>query len=1479
MGKRGPDKGKGGAPSKKSIAAKAPGQRRIAFERKEPTREAPKPTQIEQPNATDASEANEVSTTTINRNSTGSSFEGQEGIQMPPTATRATATTAVDANTPESGPENGDEPKQYWPEATLNWLRTVKDRFDAEISLDQHARTANRVPKVIGKFPSWALSKIKGQADPYGHNRWRGAADKHGQMQVLSPEDFCYPDLLIWAPELQFPEFYPSGRTKCKFHDSYDCVEYKGWTTEPRHGYDMDGITAIWGRKCRCTVRHAANEKPFWFRGYDNEVVAKAPHYVQSVWRAEGFMITHRGAIRWKLVDSLRSALARGMGASGFHKSLAEAYKRRHFESARKWRNYCDMRYPKPLLNSRLARKEPFVEFHSKIYDGRIPSLAFLIRCVTEDIESRIPYYTRRLQMVDGTCFAGDHSHKITKVILVEGDRAYGAMYSLMNPYGQVMGWWFTNGTSLEEIKPYIQKLMHRYDLHGFEGPHFVFTDRCCGERPFWKENLRIHELIDSAEDFLDEYDHDIVKEVSLPVAPVSTKSTEIVNASVGIISQYLSTLPKERRAIGVDCEWKVGAKKAHVLTIALQDERTFVFQIANLSRFPPALKKLLEEESIIKVGNRIHNDVAKLKAWKVRLHPTAELGHLAKARSISPTKNPSLGFLVNALFGCNLPKDGTPRISQWDNRRGLTEEQIEYAAKDSYASIKVYEKLMTIKKPRRDGRLRDSELTDGVQVTLYNAGWKSRASNACVLNGEIMNDLVLVNIVEDDIVYNPSSMVPSVPSIESSSRIQNNEEDRGDDGGDPNDASSVRQRKTIGELMSVAKAVARDNGDDQAKIVIPWPRNLIGKAPVNDNVSISFKETIVERQDDGDEDMDFEWEIPPPRASADQPAFADGNDDLSTGSADVRREIPRMNKKRRHYHLRKERIKNDILHIFLRFERVLSKEHGAFALFMQALRDALYISNPEDLEYVRQCLREHGFSDTKIDKKLKYEFDWCLQRIRRHVPSPKELERRYQDVIDTYIDVIDARTGKPFFSDKAKAVHKATLKHIRRNCLSDIPGVSYYIEVGTDKYGIPLLKCVRGTSALEGLHQKLRQLVRGFSNSPRFARAIVFEFIFRWNHDLDIAARNLPKCYEHFYDGSALENEIRIMNAWNSEGLKVHTDWLCISEFNLTREVFGVPLPLDDNLTAGLANYEPGGELDQILENDAINAADACLQNEAGDDGNDQVAEALCQAVEKSNEPRHLPASSAWLCSYSKRKRPVKQVQGKEEWEYFESEYMQFQDSTVGATADNYSFINWSAFSDAWNQRLDEEDRRGETSSLTYKNAAILKEAWKQYRRRTNQATTMLGHDEAARNLQKRLRDTTTPFVHAIEFPAAQVPAFVTAPVVPQDTGAENLADFPVTDEAMDPSELPPPKKKRKRKKKDKGAPRAHHRCRKCGHPFAISPWKELHAPPDPLPGNDRKNNLNYQPGRKPYELCSVAEKDRVLGFPIYEGKLPRIR
>ena len=60
-----------------------------------------------------------------------------------------------------------------------------------------------------------------------------------------------------------------------------------------------------------CTTRKARGESPSRFSSYDPRVIALAPTYVQNHWRRHGFHVTHRAAIRYTLVDQLRSAMAR----------------------------------------------------------------------------------------------------------------------------------------------------------------------------------------------------------------------------------------------------------------------------------------------------------------------------------------------------------------------------------------------------------------------------------------------------------------------------------------------------------------------------------------------------------------------------------------------------------------------------------------------------------------------------------------------------------------------------------------------------------------------------------------------------------------------------------------------------------------------------------------------------------------------------------------------------------------------------------------------------------------------------------------------------------------------------------------------------------------------------------------------------------------------------------------------------------------
>ena len=88
---------------------------------------------------------------------------------------------------------------------------------------------------------------------------------------------------------------------------------------------------------------------------------------------------------------------------------------------------------------------------------------------------------------------------------------------------------------------------------------------------------------------------------------------------------------------------------------------------------------------------------------------------------------------------------------------------------------------------------------------------------------------------------------------------------------------------------------------------------------------------------------------------------------------------------------------------------------------------------------------------------------------------------------------------------------------------------------------GIPLYKCVRGTSALEGFHQKIRQLIPGFNISPFYDVALLHEFINRWNHEIDVCILGIPTEYARFYDHWEIVDEIRDVADWEEVVAKPH--------------------------------------------------------------------------------------------------------------------------------------------------------------------------------------------------------------------------------------------------------------------------------------------------------------------------------------------------
>ncbi|NXD30187.1 WRN helicase, partial [Spelaeornis formosus] len=150
--------------------------------------------------------------------------------------------------------------------------------------------------------------------------------------------------------------------------------------------------------------------------------------------------------------------------------------------------------------------------------------------------------------------------------------------------------------------------------------------------------------------------------------------------------------------AVGFDIEWppsymKGKAAKTAVIQMCVGEDKCYLFHVSSMAGFPKGLKRLLEDETIKKVGVGIEGDQWKLMSdFEIKLKSFVELTDVANEK-LKCKETWSLNGLVKHLFGRQLLKDQSVRCSNWE-KFPLTEEQKLYAATDAYAGYIVYEKL-----------------------------------------------------------------------------------------------------------------------------------------------------------------------------------------------------------------------------------------------------------------------------------------------------------------------------------------------------------------------------------------------------------------------------------------------------------------------------------------------------------------------------------------------------------------------------------------------------------------------------------------------------------------------------------------------------------------------------------------------------------------------------------------------------------------
>lgn len=186
-----------------------------------------------------------------------------------------------------------------------------------------------------------------------------------------------------------------------------------------------------------------------------------------------------------------------------------------------------------------------------------------------------------------------------------------------------------------------------------------------------------------------------ISKEIiaTLPIESFPGRIVVVDNeAQVSKATEWLS----QEKIIGFDTETRPTFKKGHSNHVALMQLSThdtcYLFRLNRIG-FVPALKRLLEDEVLLKVGISLKDDfcmLGRLNNGQFTPRNFIELQKFVKRYGI---EDQSLQKIYAIVIGKKISKG--QRLSNWEADH-LTDSQQLYAATDAWSCIKIYETLQS---------------------------------------------------------------------------------------------------------------------------------------------------------------------------------------------------------------------------------------------------------------------------------------------------------------------------------------------------------------------------------------------------------------------------------------------------------------------------------------------------------------------------------------------------------------------------------------------------------------------------------------------------------------------------------------------------------------------------------------------------------------------------------------------------------------
>ncbi|KAG6847920.1 hypothetical protein H0H93_004886 [Arthromyces matolae] len=737
------------------------------------------------------------------------------------------------------------------------------------------------------------------------------------QISQLAPSMFYQPRYFIWIPhvftKIPCPACSRSDRENENGQPIY--LRHLGWPRGPRRTIDIEDNIYIVGYRYNCA--HEKCKKTY--QSWSPEILRVLPRPLALQFT---FHLTYRCGLTDRVVTLLRSAFQRGQGPRPFAEMLRVSHIQKYEHLEMEYLELVKLRISS-VVSGMLSLHEPFSSWDDLDgYGSYIPSARYFSDFYNHLIESHASEIDQQMAMLSARMMCIDHSHKAPKHIgKVGGEPVFAALHTCVNKYGEIRKMTLTATKAHDQCMPALAEIPHSLRKYGHGDIEGVFTDSA-------SDKAELERIMPSLlKDVVPVPTSSEYPKLTIPSDwPCAVlRTTYQINTRLNIIMDELSKLPDtESISLALDMEY---------LQISWNMMDISIHLISRVKKVGVHVKADL---------TRLHKDCG-YGPGDLPFVGGVELGAISKGRSITPRANVSLADLSAMVLRQYLPKDEDIRVSRdWDNLE-LSESQKQYASLDVYAAWCIYQSFVNV----ASGKLANALTSPGTPIKLI-----SRDRTSTVAYGFIAPDRPTqvngIRVAKCHVIVNITTVLQGAYLVRHellSSKID----------------TPLHQisQQTPFSLLCLARDVQitpfNSIPPDQSRSA---PLPSLPYLPENHEYTLSDA-TNTESTDVDDPEIFSDWlnEVPYDADEEDTPRGAP-LDDNATFLANEMLQNTSITYEDTQV---RSRVWLDIWHLMNQIKIPL--HHGLRRPFFRALRDALFILDPEDKAAVEAVLAKRNIT------------------------------------------------------------------------------------------------------------------------------------------------------------------------------------------------------------------------------------------------------------------------------------------------------------------------------------------------------------------------------------------------------------------------------------------------------------------------------------------------------------------------------------